>query len=140
MLGLWVRLVAVIAVGMSVACGSTESNGPQPASAGGGGMASGGAGGGGGGTVKVHVCQSGAGDGTSNPREVRIQYLGANGSLEDHCYDWGQLVQYGCASALICTPTPENPCAGDLGVPYSTGQVSESTVDCACADGVCPAL
>jgi len=134
----WAKLAVV---GMSAACGSTERNDPQdPASSGGGGMASGGASGAAGTVVNLHVCRAGVGCGTQNPREERFQFQGTNGTFEDHCDDSGQLVQYLCASAVNCTPSPQNPCTGDMSVPYTTGEVYSTNLDCPCADGVCPEL
>jgi hypothetical protein len=104
--------------------------------AGGGGAGAGAAGGGGG--ARVIECKPGVGDNPYNPPHERLQFKGTNGSFEDHCDDMGHLVQYRCATKIICTPTPETPCVPDATVPYESGEVSEATFDCVCVNGTCP--
>lgn len=139
MKGTGVVFIFAALVVATLGCGNTESNEPQAPTGGGTGGAGGnGAAGGGVGGGAVRKCQPSAGDNPYNPPSERLQFTGSNGTFEDHCDNAGHLVQYGCATVVPCTPTPQTPCVPDATVPYETGAVSESTLDCACIDGACP--
>jgi hypothetical protein len=152
MQGVRASIATVVVVATALACGSVESKQPpQPevggaqsggsgnggsASGAGGGLGNGGSASGTGGEAWVAdiTCPSFPGD----RRAGRLKYQGTNGRFEDHCDEQGRLVQYVCGTMVYCTPTPDNPCAGDAGVAYPSAVVLPVTTECPCVDGVCP--